>query len=87
MTAGVERSIERFWGVGWWLARLKRHLRVVALVVIALEFLLFRTYFATNIAPYYPRHYDQLVTYEAVYQAYFSVSRAPSPTLAATPFP
>jgi hypothetical protein len=67
------RTIERAWGAGWCLARLKQHLRIVALLVIALEFLLFRAYFATNIAPYYPRHHDQLWTYGAVYEAYFSI--------------
>ena len=74
VTARVEaRTIERVWGAGWCLARLKQHLRVVALLVIALEFLLFRTYFATNIAPYYPRHDDQPTTYADVYEAYFSI--------------
>lgn len=67
------RTIDRVWGAGWCLVRLKQHIRVVALLVIALEFLLFRTYFATNIAPYYPRHHDQLATYQDVYEAYFSI--------------
>jgi hypothetical protein len=67
------RTIERVWGAGWCLVKLKQHLRVVALLVIALEFFLFRAYFATNIAPYHPRNHDQLVTYGAVYEAYFSI--------------
>jgi hypothetical protein len=57
----------------WCLVSLKRHLRVVVALVFALEFLLFRTYFATNIAPYYPRNYDQPATYASVYEAYFSI--------------
>ncbi|MBI5304103.1 MAG: hypothetical protein HY868_18355 [Chloroflexi bacterium] len=41
--------------------------------VLVVEFLLFCVYFQSNIVPYYPRNWDQLATYRAVYQTYFAV--------------
>jgi len=40
-----------------------------------LEYLLFAAYFSVNVTPYHPVAFDQLVTYNVVYDAYFSLRR------------
>lgn len=51
-----------------------KNISIVCILVI--ETLLFCGYFQNNIAPYYPKNWDQLVTYRAVYQSYFAVRDA-----------
>src|SRR5688572_21802682 len=45
-----------------------------ALIMFALEFLLFRTFYATNYQPYYPRATDQTVYLKSEYMTYYSLS-------------
>jgi len=54
------------------LMQIEKRLLSFSLVVLLLEYLLFQTYFTVNMVPYYPKNYDQLTTYNAIYEAYFS---------------
>jgi hypothetical protein len=45
----------------------------IAVAFLGLEFLLFRTSVATNIAPYYPFAFDQLAFCRAIYEAFLAV--------------
>ncbi|CAG0947445.1 hypothetical protein ANRL1_04125 [Anaerolineae bacterium] len=45
----------------------------IMLGVLVLEFVLFKVYFTAQLAPYYPTVSDQLVTYNAVYEAYYAI--------------
>jgi hypothetical protein len=45
-----------------------------AMIMFALEFLFFRTYYVTNYQPYYPRSADQTVFIQSEYMTYYSLS-------------
>src|SRR5690242_19775724 len=63
---------------GWtaaydWAARRADRAAYVAIAFLVLEFLLFRTSYTANMAPYYPAGFDQLSNCEATYQAVLAV--------------
>jgi len=50
-----------------------KNLLLAILLVIALEFFSFRTYFTVNYQPYYARNSDQTVFLQAAYATYYSI--------------
>jgi hypothetical protein len=56
-----------------WFDKIERRSGLLAILIFALEAILFRAYFTTYFAPYYPTGRDQVLTYKVIYQAYFSL--------------
>lgn len=53
----------------------RKHIWLVGLIVLAYQAILLERYIRADLAPHYPGAFDQLVTYDAVYEAHFAIQQ------------
>ena len=53
----------------------RKHIWLIGLIVFVNQAILLDRYIRTDLAPYYPGAFDQLVTYDAVYEAHLAIQQ------------